>query len=150
MSKSYDVGYAKPPVGSQFKPGQSGNPKGRPRGSKNIGTRSRQTFLRLVPLKENGRYRRVIMIGAVIISLGARAIHGDPKAAKSVVEIASKCQLLTPEREHASGEGGAPDEVCHPKLEWTKEQGTSPNISRGSTMTNVKTSAKAGSLVSRL
>lgn len=33
----YDVGYAKPPVGTRFKPGQSGNPKGRPRGQRTSG-----------------------------------------------------------------------------------------------------------------
>lgn len=32
---SYDVGYGKPPQHSRFKPGQSGNPRGRPKGSKN-------------------------------------------------------------------------------------------------------------------
>ncbi|MEM9435268.1 MAG: DUF5681 domain-containing protein [Pseudomonadota bacterium] len=32
---TYDVGYGKPPTANQFKPGQSGNPKGRPKGSKN-------------------------------------------------------------------------------------------------------------------
>ena len=31
----YEVGYGKPPEASRFKPGRSGNPKGRPRGSKN-------------------------------------------------------------------------------------------------------------------
>ena len=30
-SGDYEVGYGKPPVNTQFKPGQSGNPKGRPR-----------------------------------------------------------------------------------------------------------------------
>ena len=33
--KQYDVGYGKPPKSTQFKPGQSGNPKGRTKGSKN-------------------------------------------------------------------------------------------------------------------
>ena len=32
---SYEVGYAKPPVETRFKPGQSGNPRGRPKGAKN-------------------------------------------------------------------------------------------------------------------
>ena len=32
--KKFDVGYGKPPKHSRFKPGQSGNPKGRPRSSK--------------------------------------------------------------------------------------------------------------------
>ncbi len=33
--KQYEVGYGKPPKKTQFKPGQSGNPKGRTKGSKN-------------------------------------------------------------------------------------------------------------------
>ena len=32
---SYDVGYGKPPASTRFKPGQSGNPKGRPKGANN-------------------------------------------------------------------------------------------------------------------
>jgi len=31
----YDVGYGKPPKGGQFQKGQSGNPRGRPKGSRN-------------------------------------------------------------------------------------------------------------------
>nr|WP_306262013.1 DUF5681 domain-containing protein [Pararhizobium sp. IMCC21322] len=31
----YEVGYAKPPQSSRFKPGMSGNPKGRPKGARN-------------------------------------------------------------------------------------------------------------------
>ena len=34
----YDVGYKKPPKRTQFKPGQSGNPRGRPKGTKNLKT----------------------------------------------------------------------------------------------------------------
>ena len=36
--KTYDVGYRRPPPASRFKPGQSGNPKGRQRGAKNFAT----------------------------------------------------------------------------------------------------------------
>jgi Family of unknown function (DUF5681) len=35
---SYEVGYGRPPRHSRFKPGQSGNPKGRPKGSKSLKT----------------------------------------------------------------------------------------------------------------
>ena len=34
-SVDYDVGFAKPPAASRFKPGRSGNPKGRPKGARN-------------------------------------------------------------------------------------------------------------------
>jgi hypothetical protein len=33
--RDYEVGYDRPPARTQFKPGQSGNPQGRPRGSRN-------------------------------------------------------------------------------------------------------------------
>lgn len=32
--KDYEVGYGKPPKRTRFKKGQSGNPKGRPKGAK--------------------------------------------------------------------------------------------------------------------
>ena len=39
MSDDYEVGYGKPPKSRQWKPGQSGNPKGRPKGARNrLGT----------------------------------------------------------------------------------------------------------------
>jgi hypothetical protein len=34
----YSVGYGRPPKHTRFKPGRSGNPKGRPRGSRNLST----------------------------------------------------------------------------------------------------------------
>jgi hypothetical protein len=36
-SSPYKVGYGRPPKATQFKPGKSGNPKGRPKGPKSVG-----------------------------------------------------------------------------------------------------------------
>ena len=41
----YDVGYARPPKDSRFKPGQSGNPRGRARGAKNTSTIVRDALM---------------------------------------------------------------------------------------------------------
>ncbi len=32
----YEVGYCRPPLATRFRPGQSGNPRGRPKGSRNL------------------------------------------------------------------------------------------------------------------
>jgi hypothetical protein len=37
-SPPYNVGYGKPPVQTRFRKGQSGNPKGRGKGSRNFAT----------------------------------------------------------------------------------------------------------------
>ena len=44
MGSDHDAGYGKPPRHSRFKKGQSGNPKGRPRGSRNFSTDVKATL----------------------------------------------------------------------------------------------------------
>ena len=44
-NRESEVGYGKPPIGTQWKPGQSGNPKGRP---KDPGITAIQCHIRLM------------------------------------------------------------------------------------------------------
>ena len=53
--RNYEVGYGKPPKHTRFKPGQSGNPKGRKPGSKNVMTLLEQTLFDTVKVRENGK-----------------------------------------------------------------------------------------------
>ncbi len=54
-----DVGYGKPPRAHQFKPGKSGNPKGRPKGAKSEETILRELLQQKISLNERGRARRI-------------------------------------------------------------------------------------------
>ena len=79
-SKSYDVGYGKPPQDTRFKPGQSGNPKGRPKGAKNLATIVDNAINEKVVVIENGRRRKRSKMEVAITQLTNKAATGDQKA----------------------------------------------------------------------
>ena len=58
-NSNYRVGYKKPPLHTRFKKGQSGNPRGRPRGSKNFSTLLTEALNEPVVVTEDGRRRTI-------------------------------------------------------------------------------------------
>jgi hypothetical protein len=72
-----DVGYRKPPRQHQFKPGQSGNPKGKPKGIKSEATMIRELFFKKVRLLENGREHYVTMAEALLRRALQDALRGN-------------------------------------------------------------------------
>ena len=76
----YDVGYAKPPSKTRFKPGQSGNPTGRPRGAKNLVTAIEDELRARVTVTENGRRKRVTKREVIAKRLVNCAAEGDLRA----------------------------------------------------------------------
>jgi len=85
--RNYEVGYGKPPRSTQFKKGQSGNPKGRPIGSRNLSTALRQCLEEKVVVTENGARRRITMMDAMLKQVVRKAAAGDLKAFQQVVVL---------------------------------------------------------------
>jgi hypothetical protein len=83
------VGYGKPPKHSRFKPGQSGNPKGRRRGTNNFRTDVRSALRTPVTVTRNGRPRKISTQAAVVLTLRAAALKGDRHARETLLRLAS-------------------------------------------------------------
>jgi flagellar hook-basal body complex protein FliE len=83
----YEVGYGKPPIDTRFKPGVSGNPSGRPKGTKNLTTLVHEALNEPVIVAENGRRRKVSKRQAIIKQLINRSAQGDLKAIQMLLDV---------------------------------------------------------------
>ena len=88
------VGYGHPPVATQFQKGQSGNPKGRPKGRKGVGTIFRDALLRKIEVRESNRVRLMPKIEAAIEVNLNKALKGDHRAFAKVMDVAVKLGIL--------------------------------------------------------
>ena len=87
MSDDDKIGYGNPPKHSQFKPGESGNSKGRPKGAKNLKTDLDEELRELIDLNEGGVRKRVSKRRAMLKSVTAKAVQGDTRAAAIVIDM---------------------------------------------------------------
>jgi hypothetical protein len=83
----YKVGYGKPPQHTQFKPGQSGNPKGRPKGIKNLNTDLEEELGQKILVTEAGTQLETTKQRAMIKSLFAKALNGDVRASGVLINL---------------------------------------------------------------
>jgi len=83
----YGVGYSKPPRHTRFKQGQSGNPRGRPAGSKNLKTVVSEALDEPFIVTENGRHRKITKREAIVTQLVDRSATADWRAVKILLDI---------------------------------------------------------------
>ena len=79
-STARKVGRGNPPKHTQFRKGTSGNPKGRPKGSKNLSTYLMEAARDQVTATVGGKARRISKIQATAMQLATKAAGGDQGA----------------------------------------------------------------------
>jgi len=84
------VGYGCPPVHSQFKPGQSGNPSGRAKGGQNLKTLFNKILSEEVSLREGAGVKKVSKAEAVLRGVVLGALKGDPRSMAMLLRLAEQ------------------------------------------------------------
>ena len=84
---SYEVGYRKPPKGTQFVQGQSGNPKGRPKGSKNLATLVLRESRRIVRANGPRGALKITKVEATLMQMGNKSAQGDLRASRDFLSL---------------------------------------------------------------
>ncbi len=111
-AKGYAVGYGKPPQSSRFKPGQSGNPKGRPRQKQRISDFEEElgpvlaavarVMEKKVQFKRRGKVQQTTGLDTIMHTLLEQAIDGDVRASRMLLALMERAEEKARKREGAS------------------------------------------------
>jgi hypothetical protein len=91
-SAKQKVGRGKPPKHTQFKKGETGNKRGRPKGSKNLATLMMQAAHNPVTATIGGKKRTISTLHATTMQLATRAAGGDPKSMAKFLDWVDKIE----------------------------------------------------------
>ena len=110
----HEVGYRKPPRHTRFTKGQSGNPRGRPPGAKNLKTLLSDALNEFVIVSENGGRRKITKREAIVTQLVNRSASADFRAIKILLDMVRDIEAQT---EPASAETSAFSEADEKVIE---------------------------------
>lgn len=84
------VGYCNPPVHSRFKPGQSGNPSGRAKGSQNLKTLFNKVLNEQISLREGSQVKKISKAEALVRGMVVGALKGDVRNTAMLLKVAEQ------------------------------------------------------------
>jgi hypothetical protein len=88
----YETGYGKPPKQHRFKPGQSGNPRGRPKGAKNTAIIIDEILNRKVRVRTGDTVRKMTVLEAMLTGFADHGLKGDTKSAAFLLDRKERAQ----------------------------------------------------------
>lgn len=88
------IGYGRPPREHRFRPGQSGNPRGRPKGAQSLASQVQQAYTAPVIVHEGARTSRIPRLAAVARRQIDQALKGDSRAQQHTLQNAKDLGLL--------------------------------------------------------
>lgn len=86
--KDYEVGFGRPPKETQFKKGQSGNSKGRPKGARGFKTDLKYELSQRMTISENGKSMKLSKQQIILKQLAGKAMKGDIRAINKLTDLA--------------------------------------------------------------
>jgi hypothetical protein len=90
----HSVGYGKPPEQTKFKKGQSGNPYGRPKGSRNLKTLINRELNTTITIEQAGKKRKIRRKDALVKSLVNDALKGRDRPREKVFDYVDRAETL--------------------------------------------------------
>jgi hypothetical protein len=91
------IGYRKPPAHSRFKKGESGNPSGRRKGSRNLATVLERELAQRVTIVEGGKKMRLTKQEVVVKSAINKAMKGDSRAFNTIMTLIARAFGIEPQ-----------------------------------------------------
>ena len=119
----YEIGYGRPPKSTRFKPGQSGNPKGRKKGSKNTYSLLRDILNQKVAVNTTDKGTiQITKQQAILLQASNQAVSGEVKAIGFIMPHMLKMDEKEAEREALNKQLNINDKQI---IEiWLKNNGT--------------------------
>lgn len=109
--KDYEVGYGKPPKKNRFRKGQSGNPKGRPKGAKGLNASLKRELERKITVREGSREIQISKMEAIAKRLTASALTGEMRALLALLKLDPDLFGDINAQDSDAGQTGVPEPV---------------------------------------
>ena len=122
----YLIGKGRPPLHTRFRPGQSGNPKGRPKGRRNVKSELREIAARKILVRDGDRERRFSLAAANVLAHALKGAKGDARS--SAVFFNRLDKLLSDEGIESAARSAQPAGVASKSLSDSLFQNLEPNL----------------------